>query len=73
MAGVYRFVYYAICSLTGIYRNPQSFDSNLNCEFDHDYQFDDRLEGVQWEYHLSRAIASETIRNQLLTIHYFFA
>jgi len=27
---------------------------------------------VHWEYHLSKATASQTIRNSLLTIHYLF-
>jgi len=27
---------------------------------------------VDWEYHLSKATASRTIRNSLLTIHYLF-
>ena len=28
--------------------------------------------GVRWEYHLSKATASRTIRNSLLTIHHLF-
>jgi len=30
------------------------------------------MNDVQWEYHLTQATASRTIRNSLLTIHYLF-
>ena len=40
---------------------------------DIDTKFGSMLDGVQWEYHLSKANTSKTIHDQLLTIHYVFA
>jgi len=66
IAGIYRYMlYFVICPLTGFHRSPPDKDDDCRLE--------GTLDGVQWEYHLSRANTSKTIHDQLLTLHYIFA
>jgi len=59
---------FVIYPLTGFYRSPDDFNGEFVSDLDD--QFDGKLDGVQWEYHLSRANASKMIHDQLLAIHY---
>lgn len=56
--------YFVISSLTALYSVLPDKTHLLD-------EFESQLDGVQWEYHLSRANTSKMIHDQLLTIHYF--